>query len=66
MPHFITDTCTGCTICVRDCPWETIKMVPTPTVEGHKSSIDSQPTKDHPIFEKPQLVPEEIRTFVAK
>lgn len=39
-------------------------MVPTPSVAGHQTSLDSQPNKEHPIFLRPELVPEEIRGFV--
>ena len=49
-----------------DRPWDTIRMVPTPSVAGHQTSLDSQPNKEHPIFQRPKLVPEEIRTFIDK
>ncbi len=49
-----------------DCPWETIRMVPTPTVAGDQTSLDSQLNHEHPVFQKPELVPEEIRGFVNK
>ncbi len=49
-----------------DCPWDTIRMVPTPTVAGDQTSLDSQLTHDHVIFQKPELVPEEIRGFLSK
>ena len=56
------DICIGCQLCAKDCPWETIKMVPTPTVAGHQTSLDSQPNREHMVFAKPELVPEEVRT----
>jgi len=49
-----------------DCPWDTIRMVPTPTVAGDVTSLDSQLNHEHPVFQKPELVPEEIRGFVNK
>lgn len=49
-----------------DCPWDTIRMVPTPSVAGHQTSLDSQSNKEHAIFQRPELVPEEIRGFVEK
>ncbi len=55
------DICIGCQLCAKDCPWETIKMVPTPTVAGHGTSIESQPNREHAIFEKLELLPEEVR-----
>ena len=45
-----------------DCPWDTIRMVPTPTVAGDQTSLDSQSNREHPIFEKTSLLPEEVRT----
>jgi Pyruvate/2-oxoacid:ferredoxin oxidoreductase delta subunit len=60
------DICIGCMLCAKDCPWDTIRMVPTPSVAGHKSSLDSQPNHEHPIFSKPELIPEELRSFVDK
>ena len=61
------DICIGCQLCVKDCPWETIKMVPTPTLAGHQTSLDSQPDRDHSVFEKPDILPEEVRTpFVLR
>lgn len=56
------EICIGCQLCAKDCPWETIKMVPTPTVYGHASSLESQKTAEHPVFSKPELVPEDFRT----
>ncbi len=53
------DICIGCQLCAKDCPWETIKMVPTPTVAGHVSSMESQPNKEHPVFEKLHLIEED-------
>ncbi|MBI3548606.1 MAG: 4Fe-4S binding protein [Elusimicrobia bacterium] len=60
------DICIGCMLCAKDCPWDTIRMVPTPTVAGHQTSLDSQIVHEHAVYEKPELVPEEIRTFVDK
>ena len=41
-------------------------MVPTETVASHKTSLDSQPTHAHAIFQNPEVVEEELRTFVGK
>ena len=60
------DICIGCQLCAKDCPWDTIRMVPTPSVAGHATSLESQLVHTHPVFERPDLVPEEIRTFVGK
>ena len=60
------DICIGCMLCAKDCPWDTIRMVPTPSVAGHVTSLDSQLVHTHPVFENPELVPEEVRTFVGK
>jgi Pyruvate/2-oxoacid:ferredoxin oxidoreductase delta subunit len=61
------DICIGCQLCAKDCPWETIKMVPTPQVQHDKSSLDSQPNREHAVFAKPELLPEELRTpFVLR
>src|SRR3989338_7795147 len=60
------DICIGCMLCAKDCPWDTIRMVPTPTVAGDQTSLDSQLNHDHPIYSKPELVPEEIRGFLNK
>ena len=61
------DLCIGCKLCVKDCPWDTIKMVPTPTVGGHVSSLDSQINRLHTIFERPEILPDEVRTpFVLR
>ena len=50
-----------------DCPWETIKMVPTTTLAGHQTSLDSQPNREHPVFAKLELLPEEVKTpFVLR
>ena len=48
------------------CPWDTIRMVPTPSVAGHQTSLDSQPNHEHAVFQRPELVPEEVRGFVEK
>jgi Pyruvate/2-oxoacid:ferredoxin oxidoreductase delta subunit len=60
------DICIGCMLCAKDCPWDTIRMVPTPAVAAHKTSLESQPIHTHPIFSQPELVEEEVRTFVGK
>ena len=49
-----------------DPPWDTIRVVPIPSVQGHQTSLDSQPNHEHVVFQKPELVPEEIRSFVEK
>lgn len=56
------DICIGCQLCAKDCPWETIKMVPTATLAGHQTSLDSQPNREHPVFAKLELLPEEVKT----
>ncbi len=56
------DICIGCQLCAKDCPWETIKMVPTATLAGHQTSLDSQPNREHPVFRRQELLPEEIKT----
>ncbi|MEK7232388.1 MAG: 4Fe-4S dicluster domain-containing protein [Elusimicrobiota bacterium] len=61
------DICIGCQLCAKDCPWETIKMVPTTTLAGHQTSLDSQPNREHAVFEKLELLPEEVKTpFVLR
>src|SRR5437879_5111769 len=60
------DICIGCMLCVKDCPWDTIRMVPTPSVAGHQTSLDSQLNHEHVVFQRPELVPEEVRSFVDK
>jgi Pyruvate/2-oxoacid:ferredoxin oxidoreductase delta subunit len=56
------EICIGCQLCAKDCPWETIKMVPTSTVNGHQTSLDSQPSAEHPIFSKLGLLPDDVKT----
>ena len=34
--------------------------------DGDQTSLDSQLNHEHPIFSKPELVPEEIRGFLSK
>ncbi len=60
------DICIGCNLCAKDCPWDTIRMVPKTAVEMDQTSLDSQLTHDHAVFERPELVPEELRGFVNK
>lgn len=60
------DICIGCMLCAKDCPWDTIRMVPTPSVAGHQTSLESQPVQTHAVFTNPEMVPEEVRTFVNK
>lgn len=61
------DICIGCQLCAKDCPWETIKMVPTTTLAGHQTSLDSQPNREHAVFQKLELLPEEVQTpFVLR
>ena len=49
-----------------DCPWDTIRMVPTPTVAMAQTSLDSQLNHEHAIYQNPELDPEEVRGFVSK
>lgn len=61
------EICIGCQLCAKDCPWETIKMVPTATLAGHQTSLDSQADRDHAVYAKVELLPEEVRTpFVLR
>ncbi len=55
------DLCIGCRLCVKDCPWDTIKMVSQVQVESHTTSIESQPDKNHPVFERPEVLPERAK-----
>ena len=41
-------------------------MVPTPSVAGDQTSLDSQLTHDHAVYTRPELVSEELRGFVSK
>ena len=59
------DICIGCQLCAKDCPWETIKMVPTPTVAGHQTSLESQLEKTHPVFQRADLLPPDVAAPIA-
>lgn len=41
-------------------------MVPTPSVAGHVSSLDSQLNHDHATFQNPEVVPVHLRDFTQK
>ena len=60
------EICIGCMLCAKDCPWDTIRMVPTTSVASHQTSLDSQPNHEHVVFQHPELVPEEVRGFKDK
>ena len=40
-------------------------MVPTSTINGHQTSLDSQFTAEHPVFSKLELLPEEVKTLAV-
>ncbi|MBI3554185.1 MAG: hypothetical protein HY077_16935 [Elusimicrobia bacterium] len=48
------------------CPWDTIRMVPSASVKGTATSLDTQPNHEHAVFQNPELVPSEVRSFVDK
>ena len=56
------EICIGCQLCAKDCPWDTIRMVPTATLAGHRTSLDSQSTREHAVFSKLELLPEDVKT----
>ena len=50
-----------------DCPWDTIKMVPTPTVAGEVTSLESSQVHTSPILEHINLLDERVKApLVAK
>lgn len=55
--------CIGCKKCVKDCPWDTIWMIQREATEGHKTSLDTQTSTDHSVFENPEWIREDYRTF---
>lgn len=44
-----------------DCPWDTISMVPTPTVEGQVTSLESSQDNTTGIFEHINLLDERVK-----
>lgn len=48
-----------------DCPWETIAMVPTPTVEGQVTSVESTQDNTALIFERINLLDEGVKAPLA-
>ena len=41
-------------------------MVPSASVKGQATSLDTQPNHEHVFFSQPELVPAEVRSFVDK
>ena len=48
-----------------DCPWDTIEMVPTPTVEGEVTSLESKQVHTSPILEHINLLDERVKAPLA-
>ena len=44
-----------------DCPWDTIHMVPTPTVAGEVTSLESKQDETTDIFENIKLLEDRVR-----